>query len=409
MRNIRLLFRRISIWIILALQLILISSYFLFQTDNVHNFKSSISFNASLTDLPTTRNKLTYQTIRNKIRFKSVESSSLYIDFNTSLCYKDGSDLKAMRQSKNVIWKCKCLKGWHGTDCAQPEVIWRALLAYRKPIQLKGPRKYLRRIIYLLEVDEFAETSVEIRINDLNSSIDLFVLYEDQSSQYFRRKLDGDFLKEFHSKILYMRYADRKDIWKIVKRLLTNLQDDDIILVSGPNDYPNGAALRYIKLYDKWPQPFRFRLRWSVYGFFWLHPSKTVLKGGACTISYLYETLQENITLLYNKTAEGMILGDLNHFGGWFCEYCYESLQIIKFLNVAPSLDMITFNSANLKTIDNAYVEDLIENGIYLDGKTELLRTRRYRDNYFSPTFVTNNSWKYDWLLINLYSKMDYY
>lgn len=240
MRNVRLPFRRISIWIILALQLILISSYFLFQTDSGHNLKSSISFNASLRDSPTTRNKVTYQTIHNKIWFKLVESSSLYIDFNTSLCYKHGSDLKVMKQSKNVIWKCKCLNGWHGSDCAQPEVIWRALLAYRKPIQLKGPRKYLRRIIYLLEVDEFAETSVEIRINDLNSSIDLFVLYEDQGSQYFRRKLDSDFLKEFHSKILYVQFANRKDIWKIIKRLFVNLQDDDIIVVSGPNDYPNG-------------------------------------------------------------------------------------------------------------------------------------------------------------------------
>uniref|UniRef100_A0A1Y1MTM6 Beta-1,4-mannosyl-glycoprotein 4-beta-N-acetylglucosaminyltransferase n=1 Tax=Photinus pyralis TaxID=7054 RepID=A0A1Y1MTM6_PHOPY len=407
MRNTRFLCRRISIWIILVLQIVLITSYFLLQNESGHNLKSNITFNTSLGEVAI-RNKLTYHTFGNRITLASIESSRLYVDLNTSLCYKHGSDLEVMGRSKNVVWKCKCLSGWHGNDCSQPEVIWRALLAHRKSVQLKGPRKYLRRIIYLLEVDEFAETSTEIRVNDLNSTVDLFVLYENQRSNYFARKI-SKFLKEFHSKILYLRLTNVKDVWKIVKSSLTNLQDDDIILVSGPSDYPNGAALQYIKLYDKWPQPFRFRLRWSVYGFFWQHPSKTALKGGACTISYLYETLQENVTLLYNKTADGMILGDLNHFGGWFCEYCYDSLQIIKFLNANPSLSMISFNSANLKKIDNEYVEDLIENGIYLDGKTELLRTRRYRESYFAPIFVTNSSWKYDWLLINLYSKMDYY
>lgn len=413
MRNLRLYCKRISLWIILALQVLLISSYFLLQIENPsatrHNLKTSVSFlRPNENDLPL-RNKITYHTIYTKINLKTLDTNEMYVDFNSSLCYKIGTDIKSMVRSKSPNWKCDCLLGWHGNDCGQPEVIWRALLAYRKPMLLKGPRKYQRRIIYLFEVNEFTITTADIRISDLNSYIDLFVLYENETSNYFEHKLKNNFLHEYHDRILYIKYSDLRNLWMSIKNVIMNLKNDDIILVGGLNDIPNGLALQYLKLYDKWPEPVKFRHRWSVYGFFWVHPSKTILKGGASSISTLYETFNDKLESLQddktiNFSNKGLIVGDLNHFGGWYCEFCYDSLKIIDFLK-----DMPSNINVDKQKIDNSYIEDLIENGIYLDGKKELVRTHRYQEKYYAPPFVVNNSWKYDWLLINLYSKMDYY
>lgn len=415
MYKIRLHFKRLSLWIILILQMLLIASYFLLQTDNsisdTYNLKSSVSF-LKVTENAPIRNKITYQTINTKFKLKLLPTKDLYMDFNSSVCYKLGTDLNSMHRSKSLNWKCDCLEGWHGSDCGQPEVIWRALLAYRKPLSLKGPRKYQRRIIYIIKVDRFAVTTTDIRVNDLNSTVDLFVLYENTTHTYLQNKLNHQFLKEYHYKILYSQFSDLKSLWATLTSLI-KLQNDDIIIVGGPNDIPNVLELQFFKLYDKWPEPLKFRYRWSVYGFFWLHPSKTILKGGACSISYLYENLNNEIEWLYNNKTinysnKGLLVGDLNHFGGWFCEFCYDSLKIIDFLNAMPA-NIIKFNSVDRQKIDNSYIEDLIENGVYLDGKTELLRTHRYQEKYYAPVYVVNNSWKYDWLLTNLYSKMDYY
>lgn len=356
------------------------------------------------------RSKLTYHTINTKLKLKTSPSSSFYADFNISVCYKSGSDLNLMKRSKSLNWECKCLPDWHGNDCAQPEVIWRAFLSTRMPLTLKGPRKYLRRVVYIFEVNEFTEAITEIRVNELNDLVDLFVLYEDKSNNTLEHKLQNGFLKNFQSKIMYIRVSKVKNVWINVKKAVLNLNEDDIILIGGLTDIPNKFALQYLKLYDKWPQPLLFRLRWSVYGFFWLHPSKTIIKPGACTVSYLYDTLDDNIESLSNeKEGKSLIIGDLNHFGGWQCEYCYESHQILKAFEDLLIKRQIRFNSVDKLKIDNAYIEDLIENGVYVDDTTVLLRTHRNQDNYFAPPYVKENNWKYDWLLINLYSKMDYY
>lgn len=195
---------------------------------------------------------------------------------------------------------------------------------------------------------------------------------------------------------------------------MKNLRNDDLILASQNNEIPNRDALRFLKNYDQWPQPVKFRYRWSAFGFFWVHPSKTITAGGLCTISYLKETFNNKFMFLTdNKTMsnpayKGMVLGDLNHYGGWYCEYCTDPIKIVEFLASKPKC-VINWEKIDHQRIDQAYIEDLIENGVYIDGKTQLYRAHKYRDNYFAPKFVNNNNWKYDFLLINFYSKMDYY
>ncbi|RZB40210.1 Glyco transf 17 domain containing protein [Asbolus verrucosus] len=382
-------------------------SYFYLKVDNHHANNEKISF---VTSHKEEHPKFTYHTTESRIFLKSINTRAQFMDFNSSLCYINGTDLVSMKRSKDFHWQCKCLPGWHGKDCGQPEVVWRAFLTYRKPIKITGPRTYERRIIYLFMVDKFSETIAEVRINELGNIVDLFILYDAEKSDFLQNKLNNNFLKEYHKKILYLQENNVNNFLQIIK----NIRDDDIILSSGGNAIPNKFAINFLKYYNKWPEPIRFRLRWSVFGFFWVHPSKTIITGGACSISYFKEvfnkkiqTLNDNRTLS-NSLYKGIILGDLNHYGGWYCEYCYDVTQILEYLTrKQPSY--INLEKIERQKIDGAFLEDIIENGLYIDGKTELLRTHRYHDNYFAPYYVLENNWKYDFLLINLYSKIDYY
>ncbi|KAF5304547.1 hypothetical protein FQA39_LY09598 [Lamprigera yunnana] len=395
MRNFRFLCKRISIWIILTLQILLIASYFLLQTENPKAAEeANVRFITVGNTLPK-QNKLTYHTIHSRIKLHQTESSQSFVDFNVSVCYKHGTDLTLMKKSKVVNWECKCLIGWHGTGCSQPEVIWRAFLSHRSPLSLRGPKKHARRIIYLFEVNEFTETTTEIRVSEFNNTVDLFVMYENKTNNYFEHKLQSGFLKDFHYKILYVQCSHLNNLWGTVKKSLVNLSEDDVVLISGLNDIPNSLALQYFKLYDKWPQPLLFRLRWSVYGFFWVHPNKTALRVGACSVSYLFDTLKDDITMLGNQKVNNMdkalVVGDLNHFGGWMCEYCYESSQLV--LRAIENISNKQLISGDKVKIDNGYIEDLIENGVYVDDTTALLRTHRHQETYFAPPYVKENNW----------------
>lgn len=239
------------------------------------------------------------------------------------------------------------------------------------------------------------------------------MLYEDDQTDYLQRKLDNKFFKEYQNKILYIK-EDGDNLWIRIKPYLKNLRNDDIILSSDIHEIPNRDALVFLKFYDHWPQPIKFRMRWSVFGFYWIHPSKTLITGGACTTSFLKQTFNNNLRLLTdNKTIsslahKGLLLGDLNHAGGWFCEYCNDASLIVDYLATKPK-NVINWDKIDHQKIDNTYIEDLIGNGVYIDGKTQLVKAHKYRDNYFAPKFVVDHEWKYDLLMINFYAKLEYY
>ncbi|XP_028155356.2 beta-1,4-mannosyl-glycoprotein 4-beta-N-acetylglucosaminyltransferase [Diabrotica virgifera virgifera] len=404
--------KRISVWILILCQLFLIIIYFYSQLrPNSKTPENGVRFLKSEDDLGDTQ--MTYHVLKSNIILKTVNTRQSYIDFNSSLCFKNGTDLESMKISQGVNWKCTCLPGWHGNDCGIPEVMWRAVIASKKPYKIKGPRTFERRLIYLFKVNKFSEYLADMRINDLGEVVDLFILYEDEESNFLQNKLDSNFCKEYQNKILYIQ-DDGENLWKKVKNYLKNIRNDDIILSSDINELPNKDALVFLKFHDHWPQPIKFRYRWSVFGFFWKHPGKTITGGGASTVSFLKESFNNKVKLLTdNKTLsspayKGLTLGDLNHFGGWYCEYCNDPAKIVEFLATKPK-NVINWDKIDHQKVDNSYIEDLIENGVYIDGKTELTRAHKYQDNYFAPKFVLEHDWKYDFLLINFYSKADYY
>lgn len=399
--------KKLALFLFTIMQLTLFLIYWVTQEQNTnetttHNLKNPVLF-ISTNDNRTSL-KIKYFTERKKVVLRTKSVDDVYEDFNTSLCYKKGTDLKVMKRSKNLNWKCVCQSGWHGNDCGQPEVIWRALLASRKRSIIPSLRKFQRRLIYLIEVNIITEHFMEIAFNELNETVDLFIVCDlSNTSSTIESRLKNGFLRNIAEKILYISGVNRNEVWRKARKTIRNLRDDDIFFINNPYEVPNVKALEFLKLYDKLPELLLFRLKWSVYGFFWRHPKKTVLSSGACTLKYLYEALGNDVDNL-KSLSQGFIIGDLNHFGGWFCQYCNEPSLIIKSLQ--NNLIDITLNN---KKINMELMEDFIENGIYLDGKTSLQRVYRSRENYYAPNVVINSNWKYDWLTVNLYSKMDYY
>lgn len=369
-----------------------------------------------------TSRKPVYQTIMGDARLQYVRTSDLFETYNTTLCWKKGVDDRRTREEKDLS-RCVCSHGWHGADCGQPEVVWRAIMASKQNIKLKL-RRAARRIIYAFSVNDFNSAIAEVIVEELYNVVDFFVIYDFSNAEdNFRHKLVKGLLGPQQNKIIYINAASKarkpsrvisKYIWDRVNGIVKNMRDDDIYVTTEVEQVLNSRALMFLKVYDGWPQPIGFRLRWSVFGFFWQHPSRTTITVGASTVGLTRETYRTNSMVLQrdftSETSErdvlGLVIGDLNHYGGWYCNYCQAPANII----IALRRD--TSKSKELRFEKNAdvpFVEDLIGTGVWLDGKTNLLRAYKSRDPYFAPETVLANTWKYDWLVDNFYAKLDYY
>lgn len=345
--------------------------------------------------------------------------------------------------------RCECKKGWHGKDCGQPEVIWRAFIASRQKISPRRRRKP-RRIIHGFPITGLETTLAEIKLHELSHVVDFFIVGESNHTAtghlkpfYFRQKLhDRAFITEdIRKKLLYIPLTDslyssskeqnhsstysrglRQQLWQKGQATLRNLRSDDLYIDStDAYQIPNPKALLFFKLYDGWPLPVAFRLRWSAYGFFWQHPKRTVITPGAYTAGIMEDIFHNNPSQIPGYLIPGveepegrsvyeLVVGDLNHYGGWYCSWCLEPKDIVTMLQWTPHDNSpIDWERVNGKKIDVAYIEDLVGTGLWLDGVTALIMKSQHRDLYFAPEYVTNNTWKYDYLHTNFYSKLDYY
>ncbi|XP_066154333.1 beta-1,4-mannosyl-glycoprotein 4-beta-N-acetylglucosaminyltransferase [Euwallacea fornicatus] len=399
---------KIVLLALILAQLCLIVSYFFLNKPHIEQKLNKISFLPKIQVLKKADGRM-YYTLNGSVHLKHVTSRGFFLDFNSSMCFTEGTDIKTMIVVKGVNWKCNCLQGWHGPDCGYPEILFRALLASRQVHKVKGPVPFQHRLIYIFQYLKSSDNLVDMRISALGDIIDLFIVYENGSS-YFERELQKKAFKKWQHKILYV--SDNSfNIWNKVEPHIKNLKDDDYVIFSPTNEILDRASMIFLKFYQNIPEPIYFRLKWSVYGFFWLHPKKTLISAGACTISYLRNTLNSNLAALHlrhNKTEhlpqKGIILGDLNHTGGWYCEYCASPEEIIEYLTST----LINWDKIGTTKITHKFIENLIETGVYVDSKTELERGHR-SDVDFAPPYVLENDFKFDFLLVNFYSQNDYY
>ncbi|XP_043277697.1 beta-1,4-mannosyl-glycoprotein 4-beta-N-acetylglucosaminyltransferase [Venturia canescens] len=363
-----------------------------------------------------------YQTITGEARLQYVRTMDLFEVYNTTLCWKSGLDEVRMRDEKTMD-RCLCKLGWHGADCGQPEVVWRAIMASKQTIKLSR-RRAARRLIYTFNVNDYNSAIAEVIVEELYHVVDFFVICDlSNAEDNFRHKLSKGLVGPQQNKIIYVNVAAKarkpsrvlfKYIWDRINSIVKNIRDDDIYVTTQPEEILNARALMFLKIYDGWPQPIGFRLRWSVYGFYWQHPAKTMISVGASTIGLAREYFRTNSMLIRHdidgedseRDVLGLVIGDLNHYGGWYCHYCQAPANII----MGIRHDNVKSKIAKYdKNVDVPYVEELIGTGLWHDGKTNLLRAYKSRDSYFAPETVLTNTWKYDWLVDNFYAKLDYY
>ncbi|XP_023248135.1 beta-1,4-mannosyl-glycoprotein 4-beta-N-acetylglucosaminyltransferase isoform X2 [Copidosoma floridanum] len=396
-----------------------------------------------------------WHAIGTETTLRETKTFRLFQAYNQILCWRSGVDDRRMRRDLvdaggGTVDRCACLPGWHGSDCGQPEVVWRAIMASKQNVQLTR-RKLTRRLVHTFYVHDYNAAITEVIVEELYPVVDLFVVCDfSLAEDNFRHRLAKGFLGKQQDKILYLNVASKakkpagvisKYVWEQVRQVVKNLRDDDICVTTDAEQILNGRALMFLKTYDGWPQPIGFRLRWSVFGFFWQHPSRTRISLGASSLGLVrdsyYRLVDDNrdsdnggdsnyspmlpereepiasneVLAEQQRDSIGLVIGDLNHYGGWYCQFCQGPGNIIAALREKNRTKEVVLLQQLLagRNVDVPFIEDLIGSGTWFDEKTSLLRAYRSRDAYYAPETVLNNTWKYDWLVENFYAKLDYY
>lgn len=351
------------------------------------------------------------------------------------ICFKEGylQTTESHRASYDVNNKtedysefpaCLCRPEWHGSACSLPEIIWRAFIASRQPMNHTPTfTKHPHNIFYIISsVTIINIETLEIQMLELIDLVNVFILCDvikaDDPSILMRHQMNKGFLHNYKKQILLLRddSCSASNIYRQMKRIFgRTMRPLDVLLYSHNDEILNRKAINFFKWHNKWHQPLRFRLKYNVYGFFFQHPDNTAIRSIACQINVLeqfYRSDPDSI-LENHKSPTILTVGDLNHYGGWLCEYCHQPIDIIKKLHLdSKSLanktsDPFKDNYHRKPVINIEYIQNLIQYGHYIDGKLELHKLRHYQDKYFTPESVAKNRWKFDNIVSNFYSNWD--
>jgi beta-1,4-mannosyl-glycoprotein beta-1,4-N-acetylglucosaminyltransferase len=350
------------------------------------------------------------------------------------VCFKEGVHEWAYRASQDVNNKtednsdlpaCPCSPEWHGHACSEPEIIRRAFMASRQPmIQPPTFSRHPHNVFYIISgVTSVNLETLEIQMLELIDVVNLFVLCDlikvDEPSLSMRHQMNKGFLETHKDRVLLVKdeTCSSSNVYRQMKKIVgSQVHPLDVLIFGHSDEILSRKAVNYFKWHNHWHQPLRFRLRWNVYGFFFQHPENTVISSIACQINVLeqyYKSDPENI-LTNHHSPSILTVGDLNHFGGWFCEYCHQPIDIIRKLHLDSKI-LANKSSNPLKetyhrkpVINIDYIQNLIQYGLYIDGKLELQKLRHYQDTkYFTPESVAKNRWKFDNIVTNFYSSWD--
>lgn len=422
---------RLILWFIFSIQLILIVIFLLFS-GFTNEFNQDVIDGASVKFLGKKKSndfnrKLQGGIILPKLanftehfhEIKVQGDENGVIVNNVVYCFREGTTTYRIQQTEDFQneTKCVCRPEWHGDDCGQPEVLWRSFMTSKFPIHISQPRNIPHRIYYFIQTNGINIETLEIQMMELIDIVDLYILCDRkdlgnrESSESLKIRLNTTgLLKNYKDRIIILEAKNfgPKIKYKKFKKILqdatqTNVNLDDVIMYSKADEILTRKAINYFKWYDNWPQPVRFRLKYTVYGFFWQHPENTILSSAVGQLKTLEDVYKSNPERMLQTKRPGIIVGDLNHFGGWFCQYCYQLIDIVKQLEDEKKIVKFSFN----QIIDSSYIQDLISKGMYVDGKMGLIKIHRYADKYYMPEYVKNNSWKFDNIVMNLFSSWD--
>lgn len=416
--------------------------------DEKHRGAGKVSLDLLNFQWPSRDLKFQHEFLLHQNTFNLSEAEKIMFGDSSLWCFKEGTvnetRLRTDTDDSNP-WQehCECLPEWHGRDCGQPEVIWRALLTTKIPFKVKDPtREEAHRLVYMLEGPFLSLDLMELQIKAVFKVVDYFIIYlkrspitiKDLKTIKFRLKqilpLKNYFL--YHCKLPSFNNCSTTEAYRLFRQqqLPTNaIKPTDIFIYTDDKTILGHRALNFLKYYSSdIPSVIQFRLKFTVYGFYWQHPKQTHLTGLISSFQTLDNAeanptlLHSQITSVHHQEQSTLVIGDLNHFGGWFCKYCQEPDEIIQELQLIQSSS--TKSSSSPKSIQNsvvfpkdkrhslhidvAYVQQLISTGIYLkDGKTQLQKVRRFSDKYYAPIYASEQSWKYGHLLVNIYESLE--
>lgn len=132
--------------------------------------------------------------ITGETTLRDVKTFRLFQAYNQTLCWRGGVNdhrmrRDAMQDQQSTAERCSCNQGWHGSDCGQPEVVWRAIMASKQNVRLKR-RKVARRVIHTFYLHDHNSAIAEVIVEELYPVVDLFVVCDfSLAEDNFRHKL----------------------------------------------------------------------------------------------------------------------------------------------------------------------------------------------------------------------------
>ncbi|XP_075152142.1 beta-1,4-mannosyl-glycoprotein 4-beta-N-acetylglucosaminyltransferase [Haematobia irritans] len=361
-------------------------------------------------------------------------------------CFKEGTvkETRSSRDYDSGIWPdiCQCLPEWHGQDCGQPEIIWRALMTAKMPFKLQNPTQdEAHRLVYMIEGNFFSMDLMELQIQAVTKVVDYFIIYYKRSvvnikelktlKYRLRQNLPNHNFMIYHCKLASLTNCSSAEVYRLFRhqQLLSNaIKPTDLFIYTDDRTILGHRALNFLKYYSSNIPLIEFRVKFIVYGFYWQHPDLTKLHGSISSFQHIdnFNSDPSQLSFIHLSSTsmanrQTIVMGDLNHFGGWFCKYCQQPDEIISELQALQNPSNITASKSIEKNaiafptdkkhslhIDVNYIQKLISTGVYLnDGKTQLLKVRRFTEKYFAPIYASQQSWKYGHLLVNIYESLE--
>ncbi|XP_059220777.1 beta-1,4-mannosyl-glycoprotein 4-beta-N-acetylglucosaminyltransferase [Stomoxys calcitrans] len=376
-----------------------------------------------------------------QIAYNLTDAEKVMFGEPSTWCFKEGTtkETRPQRDDDPGIWPdvCDCLPDWHGQDCGQPEIIWRALMTAKMPFKLQNPAQdESHRLVYMIEGPFFSMDLMELQIQAVMTVVDYFIIYYKRNpvnmkelkilKYRLRQNLPNHNYMIYHCKLVALTNCSSAEVYRLFRQhqLPSNaIKPTDLFIYSDDKTILGHRALNFLKYYSFNMPLIEFRAKFIVYGFYWQHPDLTKLQGSISSFQLIDNSNSDPSQLRRNHASNNaasrqtLVMGDLNHFGGWFCKYCQQPDEIINELQLLQS-SLSNTNATTTKSIhqnaiafptdkkhslhiDVNYIQQLISTGVYLnDGKTKLLKVRRFTDKYFAPVYASQQSWKYGHLLL---------
>lgn len=180
-----------------------------------------------------------------------------------------------------------------------------------------------------------------------------------------------------------------------------------------------------MKWYNDGHDLYRFRLKHLVYGFYWQHPRKTLLKSVIVKHKLLVRAKYRLSDLdKLEGMASPLVFGNLNHFGGWYCQLCYQPLDIIGYLSDEINANATVRARHKNGVIDEEFATKLIANGVNIyellaregnfeqativgGGPMDLVKLYPSTERHYSPLYVQQCHRHFENIVRNQFSRWD--